>query len=412
MKSKYSFSVKHWTTIFLCFLLSFLTNVVTSDSENVILPKWAAINGFSDSANYAKVLLIVTIAGCMSVLGSIIFAKLCEKKGPKFVIISGLIGSAIFVLLYGTSTNLIVFAIGLIGTICCGQCLGFIGGSAVIANWFPRKKGLAMGFVSVGPPAASVIMVLILPVLINALGVTGGISIISGFLLVMAVLCMLFLHNTPEQVGETPDNLPMNSEAEEEAKTKDASYTTKSLLKNRNLWLIAIIIGICSMAQTGLMAQWLKRYEGTSFEAIAGIMMSACAVIGIFGSMIVGFLENKLGTKKSYVVLAIWFAVAFVFNFTGVQALVYVSTAMFGIVLSLLQIYMPAFEISAFGREGFRQANAIVFPFVSLCGQLAFAVISAVIWIFGEVKYVYLLFAGLLVLSAVLAMLIKFQKNE
>ena len=101
--------------------------------------------------------------------------------------------------------------------------------------------------------------------------------------------------------------------------------TVKELVRTRAFWFIVIIIGICSLTQTGLMAQWIVRYQGTAFESKAGLLMSIAAVVGIFGSMIAGYLENKLGTQKAYAVLAIWFAVALVMNFTNIPILVYIS---------------------------------------------------------------------------------------
>jgi len=121
MKQKYNFSKRHWLVVILCFLLFLLANAVTSDSENVILPKLAAANGW----DYSLVLTLATVAGCTSVVGSFILGRICEKKGGKFAIILGLGLSAFFVFLYGTSKSLLVFVIGLFGTICCGQAVSF-----------------------------------------------------------------------------------------------------------------------------------------------------------------------------------------------------------------------------------------------------------------------------------------------
>lgn len=411
MLKKYDFRARHWITIALCFCMAFLANAVTSDSENVILPKLAEANNWD---YYGKVLTIATIAGCVSIVGNFIFGKICEKKGPKFVILLGLCSSIVFMLLYGLSTSYVVLAIGLIGVICSGQCVSFIGATALVANWFPKKKGLAMGFVSIGPPAASVVMVVAINWIINTFGVKGGVFTICGVLAVVTILSVLFMHDTPEMVGETPDNLPVEaSEAINEEDSVLNKVTTRELMKVKEFWLITAIIGICSLVQTGLMAQWMVRYTGSDFpETQAALFMTICAVVGIFGSMIVGFFENKLGTKKSYMVLAIWFAVAMILNVTNVIPLIYISVVMFGFCVTLLQIYMPAFEISAFGRTGFRQANAFIFPVISFCGQLSFIVIAVFAKIFGEMRYVYVLFAILLIISAVLAGIMNLDKAE
>ena len=417
MKEKYNFSARHWSMIGICFLLCLLANAVTSDSENVILPLLSDANGWD---YYGKVLTFATIAGCTSIVGNLILGKICEKKGAKFMTVLSLFAAAIFVFLYGTATTYPLLVIGLIGTICFGQSISFLGANAIIASWFPYKKGLAMGFVTIGPPAATVMMVSALTFLINHVGIKGGIYTICGVLIAVAVLCIIFVHNTPEEVGCTPDNLnKQDIEALERGKnalisadSKEHKMTVKELVRTRAFWFIVIIIGICSLTQTGLMAQWIVRYQGTAFESKAGLLMSIAAVVGIFGSMIAGYLENKLGTQKAYAVLAIWFAVALVMNFTNIPILVYISVPMFGLTITFMQIFMPAFELSVFGRANFAQANAIIFPVVSICGQLTFLLISACKSIFGEVRSVYIVFAILLLITAVLALMMPISAKK
>ncbi len=413
MNKKYNFSGRHWLTIAICFLLFMLANAVTSDSENLILPIWAS----DHQIDYALILPLITVAGCVSIIGNLILGKVCEKMGAKFLIILCLIATACFVFIYGTSTNRIVLLIGLIGTVCFGQSLSYLGANAVIANWFPHKKGLAMGFVSVGPPVATIVMMLGLKAVITHAGVHGGIYTICAVLIVVAVICAIFIKNTPEQIGCTPDNMT-EEELELLAKedltneAKSTVLTTGQVLKRKEFWLIAIIIGICSITQTGLMAQWLVRYQDTRFESMAGLLMSICAVVGIFGSMIAGYIENRMGTKGGFAFLAIWFAVALVLNYTSIPVLVYISIPMFGLIITLFQIFMPAFELSCFGRDNFKQVNAIMFPILSICGQLSFLLIAACIKIFGEVRYVYLVFAVLLFISLIPNFLLPIGKRK
>ena len=391
---KYNFSKKHWLIIGVCFILFLLANAVTADSENVILPKLAAANGW----DYSRVLSLTTVAGCGSVIGSLLLGKLCEKMGGKFSIIFGLIASAFFVFLYGTSKSLPVFVIGLFGTICCGQSISFFGANSVVANWFPKKKGLAMGIISIGPPAATIFMVSVLNNIIGKAGLSGGIYTLSAVCIVVAVICLLLVKNTPEEVGETPDNLPVSvSKNVESASEPQPTITSKELLKTRAFWMVAAICGISNMSQTGLMAQWLVRYTSNGYtEAKAAFMMSICAVAGIVGSMIAGNIENRLGTKKGYVVLAAWFMLSLLLNFTNITPLVYLSVPMFGLSITLYQIFMPAFEISVFGRENFKVVNGVLFPLVSMSGQLTFLVIALCMNLFGEVRFAYIVFTILL----------------
>lgn len=396
--------------IFISFCLYLLTAACTSDGENVILPKLAEANGW----DYTKVLSLATAAGALSVIGNLLLGKICEKKGPKFSIILGLLTSACFVFLYGSATNLTVYAIGLFGAICCAQSISFFGASALIANWFPRKKGLAMGIVTIGPPVATITMVSVMNSLLGSLGLKKGVMVISAMLLLVALFCLFAVHDTPEECGETPDNMPKEEleklHSEEEHTEK---LPLRQLLKMKSFWYILFMMGICNLTQTGLMAQFLVRYQGTDIpERTVIVMMSVMAVIAIFGSMIVGYFENKLGTQKAYSIFAALFALAFLLNFTNIPGLVYLSVPMFGVVLTLMQIFLSAFELSVFGRKNFKQANAVLFPLISMIGQMTFLLISACLKIFGEVRYAYLLFAILLFATLFLNQLLKAEINK
>ena len=392
MKEKISYTWKHWLTIFLCFALFLVANASTSDSENIILPKLAAANGW----DYSLVLSLATVAGVSSVFGSLLLGKLCEKFGGKVSIILGLLLTSLFVFIYGTATSYPVFVLGLIGTICCGQSVSFFGANSIVANWFPRTKGLAMGFISVGPPVGTIVMVSILNTIIAKTSVKGGVIAIVAVLIFMAIISLTLIHNTPEEIGTTPDNLPVIKPAVKEAACL-GHLTTSQLLKSKAFWSVAAICGICNMSQTGLMAQWLVRYTDSGLaEGEAALMMSICAVCGIFGSMIAGNVENRLGTKRGFMALAIWFIVALLLNFSNVMPLVYLSVPMFGLSITLYQIFMPVFEISVFGQENFKTVNGILFPLVCMCGQLTFLVIAICINAFGEVRFAYIVFAILL----------------
>lgn len=404
----YHFGKRGWTIIAVGFILYLLTAVCTTDGENIILPKLAEANGWQ----YTTVLSLASAAGCASVLGTLLLGRICERKGPKFAILLGLIGSAVSVFLYATASQIWVYFVGLFGAICCGQSISFLGASALIANWFPKKKGLAMGIVTIGPPVGTIGMVSLMNTLMNTMGLKAGVLVICGLLAVVALGCLAFVKDTPEECGCTPDNLPVESDVQSSAQ-EEQKLPLSALFKTRAFWYLLIMMGIANLSQNGLMSQFLKRCTDSGFsEGTAAMMMSCMAFLGIFGSLLVGNVENRIGTKKAYGFFAIWFAAAFVLNFTNVPALMTISIPMFGVVLTFMQIFLPSFEISIFGRTNFKQANSVLFPMISVIGQLTFLLISACISLFGEVRYAYLVFAVLLVVSAVFNALLPMGNEE
>ena len=396
MKSKYNFTVRHYITIVFCFLLALLANASTSDSENVLLPLLAEANGWD---YYGRVLSLVSIAGVVSVFGNLLLGKLCEHIGAKWLLIVSLVGTAGFAFLYGTAPNYILLLIGLIGTISCGQSIFYLGVNTLVANWFAQEKGLAMGFITMGPPVATIVMVSVLGRITRTYSATAGVYTVVAVLLIVAVLCLLF-------VREYPDKSTAHVTGHQ-TKQPQSEITLRDLLKSKSLWAIIYCIGACSIAQTGLMAQWLVRYKGTAFESGAAWMLSACAILGIFGSMLAGTIAHRMGTRKAYCILVVWFVVALILNFTNLAVPVYISVVMFGLIITLFQIFMPLFVLSAFATDDFKKANAIVFPISGLIGQLTFALIAACKQLLGEVRYAYLIYAFLLLSTLLVVRLIR-----
>ena len=394
---KYDFSRKHWMIILLCFLLNIVNTACTTDGENILLPRIAEANGWE----YTTVLNIASVVGTLSVLGQLLFGRICAKKGPKFTMVICLILTSGFMLMYGSGHRYWMFAVGLFGTISCSTSFAFICGNALIANWFPKKKGLALGFTSMGSPMSTIIMVSVLTALITMVGLSRGVTVISVCLLVMAAVCFFTVYDKPELCGETPDNLSPDELAEmSDEKEEKPQLTTGNLLKLKNFWYIVIVIGIVSLATTGLMAQFIVRYTSSGFgESTAIFMMSIAAAVGIPGSYLVGNTINRLGTKNAYAYFVVIYALAFMLNFTNNRVLIYITIPVFGLVITVIHNFLTAFQVGVFGRTNFGVSNAVVFPLINMIGQLSFVIISTCIGIWGEVRFAYPVFAVLLLIS-------------
>ena len=62
----------------------------------------------------------------------------------------------------------------------------------------------------------------------------------------------------------------------------------------------------------------------------ATFILSLVALIGLVGSFFVGYMDERLGTKKSMLFFGIWYALSLLANATENTVLVYVSIFMIG----------------------------------------------------------------------------------
>lgn len=327
---KNRFSGRHWIIILFGFLLYYCYTAGVADGMNVILPRLAEENHFE----YEVLLSMTTVAGMVSVIAVALLGKLCVVLGARKMITISALASAVFFFLYSRVTSLPMFIFALCGVISCFCSFAFIGGGALIANWFPTKKGIASGYAAIGAPVSSMTSLTIYTSAFRSLGFKPTMTLASVIMVVFAVICFLVLRDTPEECGKFPDSIPPEERTAEELaqiSPEKPTVTTRSLIRTPQVWMIAVLVGIYSMVLMGLLSQFVVRHQEIPVsESQAILMFSVASAIGLISGPVWGGLENRLGTKKAFIlcVLAIIFGMAI--NFTNYMPLVWVSLIFFG----------------------------------------------------------------------------------
>ena len=409
IRGKHPFSRRHWMVIAFGFVLYYFCNACMSDGMNVIAPRLALERGWE----YSYMLSFATLSGCVSVFGQLGFGMLCRSLGPRRTISLALSGAAGFFLLYGLAWSIPVYVAALCGVVTCSSSYAYVGVSALLGNWFPEKKGVASGYSAIGIPASTATSVAAFTYLFSHAGFTPTMAAVSVLLLALAVLGFLFLRDTPEELGEYPDGLPPQERgADREAPAQiTPGISLKAMLGIREMWLVGIIFGLFSIVTTGVMGQFVIRHGQAGFsEAETLLLLTACALIGLAGSPILGRLEDALGTLRGFRVCCGVFLAAMLLNFTDLPWLIYASIVCIGIAITGTPIFLMSFLVSIFGRENFKTAYAIAYPLSSLIGQTAFLITGLALRWFGEMRFAYLFFAAMLLLALFLSRFLRMDR--
>ena len=109
---------------------------------------------------------------------------------------------------------------------------GYIAGGALVAQWFPKKKGIVMGYTTMGHNMATGFFVPMITVLVARLGVANAVVIPAVLVCILAVVGVLLMRNTPQERHINPDNVSdevyrreyFNDEIDE-----DGGWTVKKL---------------------------------------------------------------------------------------------------------------------------------------------------------------------------------------
>ncbi len=408
-----------WVVIIYCFLLFYLYIALINDGTNVLASRAAENIGCQP----ADILQANGYAGIIAVIGYIISGQINNKIGPRLtcgilLIISG--GSYI---VCGNTGSLIVYTVF---TAICAACLlsaGYVAGGTLIARWFPKKKGLVMGYVTMGNNTASATFVALYTWLVMATGsIKTAVIPIGIAAAVLGIIGWIFMRNNPKERGQNPDNVSDEVFAEEYCTEEDdGGWTIKKLLKTKEVWMAAIYTGLLQVCSIGVMSQLVTRNIETFHmeEGSAIMMMTILAILALIFSWIIGLIDDKLGTKRTMQIFCAWYAVAFVVNVIAAQQhqesfLFYFSIFMISMGIGGSGNFTVSLPASIFGRHGFDKINSVLFPIQGFVTAWCFVIDGAILKQFGNLDPAYLLFAGISILVMILVSFIdehKFNKD-
>ena len=412
-QTKRGFGAWGWFLLIFGLLVFFSNGGFFADGTNIISPAVAARLGVEQSL----ILSMNSIAGIIGVLIAIAAGQINQRIGPSKVAAGCLILAGLGHIAACNAVNVPMYLIAM----CCvggGLSAGsFVGIGTLVAMWFPRKQGQAMSVVAMGSNFGTMVFVPLLTVLVGSLGIAVSSMICGVVAAVVGVIGAVMLRNTPQERGLYPDNV---TEAEFKASYAAAApeedphgWTVGKLLATKETWLCVLSTGFLMLVQMGIMTQLVARnMEVGMNQAMATGVMSAIAVIGVIGSVIIGGIVFKLGIKKAGVMTCILYVVALLCNISGVMPLVWVSLVIIGFLGAAAPNLMNSIPGSVFGRVGYAKVNSVVFPITNIIFMCNFAVNGIVQGMFHSISAVYIVFAVLALISLFLILMIQDHKYD
>lgn len=386
-----------WGIIIYCAAMFWFYVGMVNDGTNITAPAFAAKTGIE----YSVVLSMGTVSGIVGFLFFILFGQINIKLGSKYTSALCMFLAGIFYIGLGMSNNLITYAICLCivtGTTMSG---GYIAGGTLVAKWFPKKKGIVMGYTTMGHNLASAFYVPMIAFLVNTLGLQRGVMIPGVLIMILGVIGLLMIKNNPQEKNLYPDNVTKEIYEAEYFTGNDedhtGGWTTKKLLRERELWLSALTTGIFQLVTVGVMTQLVLRNMQLGFTKTEAIsIMTFLAAIGVFGSWLFGVLDTKYGTKPTMIIFGLWYMGALFFNVLETTYSIYLSVFMIGMAIGGSANFTTSLPTAVFGRHGFEKVNSIIFPIQGIITSLSFLLSGMSIALTGSLRGVYIVFIGIL----------------
>ena len=412
MKSNFG-KMGWWIIIFT--LLIYLFSCAVPDTLNVLVQPFA--EKYAPAVQSPEqILIFAAIGGFVSIPLSLVAGQIISKIGVKIPAIIMIIGLAVLWVLYGVAPSMGSFAVVATLIVALSDSANLVITQQLMNNWFPKKKGIALGWATMGMPLDSAITVLIFQALLTTKGFMAPFIFMGIVFVALAVIMALFVKSLPEQAGCYPDNEPI-SEEERKANLEffanyKTGFPTSVMFRTKAFWLLVISFGFMFLGLVGATSQMIPRMGAVGVDQPQAVLaLTIASLIGIPGSIIWGIVDQKIGTKKTTVIFALLWAIMMFVGAIGAGVvsvpITYISVIMFAALLGGLGNLMPSMCISVFGRFDFAQANKLLVPFVVGIRTLAFILIPVVSGIVGgnmQIGYtiVFIVF-GILSLIALFA---------
>lgn len=402
---------KGWGIIIYCMIMFFFLIGFSIDGLNIVAPAFAKKSGIE----YADVLGLSTYAGLIGLLAYVVVGKVNDALGSRLTSGICMVGAGASYIFWGHAENILQYGIGLTLVTSFINGAAYIAGGSLVTQWFPKKKGLVNGITTMGHNMGSAFYVPLIGFLIATYGMAKGMTCTGTVAIIVGILGILFIRNLPQERGLYPDNVTkevyekeyFHSNDEEE----DNTWTIAKLLKTKELWMVAIVIGVNQLVTTGVMSQMVVRNIGLGFAPAKAVgLMTVCACVGVCGSYLFGWIDQKLGVKKAVLLFLVWYCAALLINVTDTTTGVYISVAMIGVAIGASANFMISLPASVFGRHGFSKVYAVYFPIMNAILMSNYVINAQAIRVTGSLRGAYMVFIGLLIVNIILISLVDTRK--
>ncbi|GAA3905978.1 MFS transporter [Gibbsiella dentisursi] len=402
------FGVHGWRVIVFQGVLFWIAAGAVTHGLNVMLPALARNFGL----DYSVLLALATPASWSSILAGPLCAWLSEKKGAKFNVIFCLIACGLCYGLLGYCGSFIGFTLLFAGVCFFGTGFAYVGGTAIMANWFVRRQGLALGWCTIGQTLSSAFFVPTLAGLFLWLGVRDGFWGISAMMFIVAVLAQRFIANRPEDMGLAPDNGGLSGgEQTERRRQHDGDrfpLGIGQLLRMRDVWFMGIATGGLYIMLVGVTSQIVPRLVGMGYaQSTAIFYMTLSALCGLPAAYGWGWCNQRFGVRRSLLFYTLWWMLAIVINMLAHHAVaLWISLVMIGLAMPGATNLSTALIAAKFPRRIYVRALGIIHPIQSVVRCSAFTLLAFGLTYLGGYAGAYLLLAGVGAITLLLFWLI------
>ncbi len=291
--------------------------------------------------------------------------------------------------------------------------LGPLSASTLLARWFSKKRGLAMGLAATGTSIGGFLFPPLLQFLIDSFEWRTAFQLLAGaILLILVPLITLVACDWPAQKNLFPDGGDAASEQNPNSANTPSYDSAAAIMRERNFWAIAAVMGILFSTYTMLLSNLAPFAIGSGASPEqAARLISIIAIMGLIGKLLFGTIADRIdlrfglgGTASLLVIALLCYLGNDNFNLL-LAGSAFAGLATGGMLPVWGSIMAQAFGINNYGRV-MGLMNPVTMPLVILSPPLAGAIYDRT----GSYQITFILFSALLAVAICTLPLIRLKR--
>jgi MFS family permease len=388
-----------WWIVLACFFISFYVGCVVFFGITAFFEPLVKEFGWS----YTQISLASSLRGLEMGLFAPIFGFLVDRFGSRKLILLGTVTIGVGLLLFSQTRSLVMFYLAfLFLALGAGGCTSVVL-MAVLANWFRKNIGKAMGLMASGFGASGLIVPFVV-YLIDVYHWRSALIILGLGMWVVGIPLSFIIRDRPEQYGFSPDGaVPENPIPHHEIQQDEGEVNFKEAIKERSFFLLNLAEASRMMVASAVILHVMPYLGSLGISRpIAGLVAAGIPLFSIIGRLSFGWLGDEF--DKRYVM-----ALAYCLMGTGMAAFYHIHE---GWIIFLFLLLFPsglggsmvlrgAIVREYFGRRSFGKMIGIIMGAGSIGGIIGPTFAGGIFDALGSYHFVWLVFCGVLGLAMV-----------
>jgi MFS family permease len=247
--------------------------------------------------------LALSLPALIGFLALLAIGPVIDRFGPRWPMVAGIALAGVAFLALGLAPGLLIVFILLASLIGVGRSAGFLlPAQTAAANWFMRRRSLALAIVSAGSVAGAG-----LALIAGQFPERGTFLVLGAVLLAVGIPLALLMRQRPEHHGYRPDSAGGSNDASERLAEgqgvviEEVNFTLGQAMRTRAFWLLAVAMALGQGTTATAFIYWplLLMERGLPI----GAPFIAADFVPLLGILIFGYLGDRL-SKRHLLALA------------------------------------------------------------------------------------------------------------